>query len=387
MSAGNFVIETNIIDENYEGTTDNTIIIKKVYPNLTVNQIGNTYENTNLSIKLGDDEKSYANQKLTMIFSNGESYTLSTDANGEALLALNFNVGEYDYQAVCYNSNINAEQSGTVIIEKAKANLEGSPITKYFQNSTQLTVIVKDGKGNVLTNKEVALTINNQTYYKTSDDNGRISLKIDQNPGTYTASVALIDDNYEADENISVKVLAIPVKLTANNLNMYYNNNSQLVVSLTDKNGKAIANKKVSITINGKTYTKTTDSKGKVSLKITDKAGTYKSTVKFNAVGYESASKTVTVKVLKPKFAVASKTVKKGKSLTITFKDANGKVIKSKKVTVKIKGKTYTKTTNSKGQVSIKITLKPGKYKVVSGFAKNSIYGTTTSSFTLTVKK
>ena len=191
---------------------------------------------------------------------------------------------------------------------------------------------------------------------------------------------------YSDDQVVKATVLAIPTKIIASNLNKYYNNKSQLQMTLKDNLGKALANKKVTININGKKYTKTTNAKGIAKLPISLKKGTYKAKISFSEKNYKSSTKTVTVKVLSPKISFASKTIKKGKTFTVIFKDANNKAIKKQKVTVKIGSKKYTKTTNTKGKVSIKISLKKGKYTVKTGFAANGIYGTTTYSAKITVK-
>ena len=387
LPAGSFIVESNIIDDSYQGANNNSIVIRKINTILTVEQIGNAYGNTGLSIKLGENDKIFPNQKLTLVFDNGNSYSLITDSNGEANIDLDFDVGTYEYQIICSNSNLYAMNSGNVEIQAAKLSLNAESITKYFQESTQLKVNVKDLENNSISNKTVIFTVNGKTFAKVTDENGLASLNLDFNPGTYDVSIKVNDTNYDADATASVKILAIPTKLTASNLNMYYKNNTKLVVKLMDNENKALANKKVTFTIAGKTYSKTTDKNGKASFDINNNAGTYKTTIKFSATGYESISKAITVKVLKPKISISSKTVKKGKSVSLTFKDANGKVIKSKKVTVKVNGKSYTKTTNSKGKVSVTINLKPGKYKVIGGFASKSIYGKTTQTFTVTVKK
>lgn len=71
----------------------------------------------------------------------------------------------------------------------------------------------------------------------------------------------------------------------------------------------------------------------------------------------------------------------------MTLKDANKKAIKNVKVKFKIKGKTYIKTTNSKGQAKLTLNLKPGKYSVKVGFKNTAYYGTTTLTKKITVIK
>lgn len=64
--------------------------------------------------------------------------------------------------------------------------------------------------------------------------------------------------------------------------------------------------------------------------------------------------------------------------MVVTFKDANKKAIKNVKVKFKIKGKTYIKTTNRKGQAKLTINLKPNKkYTVKIAFKSTKTYGTT----------
>ena len=78
---------------------------------------------------------------------------------------------------------------------------------------------------------------------------------------------------------------------------------------------------------------------------------------------------------------------KKGK-FTVTFKNANKKAIKNVKVKFTLKGKTYIRTTDSKGQAKITINLKAGKkYTVKVGFKNTAYYGTTTLTKKITVIK
>ena len=53
----------------------------------------------------------------------------------------------------------------------------------------------------------------------------------------------------------------------------------------------------------------------------------------------------------------------------------NGKAVKGKKITFKIKGKTYTAKTNSKGIATIKVTNlnKVGKYSVTIKYLKDTV--------------
>ena len=63
------------------------------------------------------------------------------------------------------------------------------------------------------------------------------------------------------------------------------------------------------------------------------------------------------------------------KNLVITLKDVNGNVLAGKKVTINFNGKTYTRTTNSKGQAKLAIISKNVKtYKITIKFAGERNY-------------
>ena len=126
------------------------------------------------------------------------------------------------------------------------------------------------------------------------------------------------------------------------------------------------------------------------------KTGSKKLTVKFAGDGlYKYAKATATIKIIKraTKIAAAKKTFKaktKTKKYTITLKNNKGKIIKKGKVTLKIKGKTYKATTNSKGKATFKITklTKKGKYIAKIKFVGSKYYKVSTKTIKyITVKK
>nr|WP_294999340.1 Ig-like domain-containing protein [uncultured Methanobrevibacter sp.] len=120
-------------------------------------------------------------------------------------------------------------------------------------------------------------------------------------------------------------------------------------IKLLNKNGKAMANKKVTIKFNGKTYKVKTNAKGiatfKKSLKLKNK--------KYNLKVSYMSSKLVKKLKVKP---ITLKVSKTGKKLIV--KATINKKAKNKVVRVKINSKTYSLKTNSKGIVKV-IVKKP----------------------------
>lgn len=216
--------------------------------------------------------------------------------------------------------------------------------------------------------------------------------------GTDCNSVSVKSNNIVADSkkgNLAVNVPGASVSgntpktastITASSLTKYYGDSKKLTITLKDENGNVLANKKVTITIKGKTYTATTNSNGQASFAISNAKGSYSVAIKFAGDdNYVASSKTVTVKVVAPVIKAVSTKVKKGKYLQISFKTYDNKVIKNTKVTIKINGKTYTVTTNSKGIASLKLNLKKKTYTVKAAFKSTATYGKTTKSFKVKV--
>ncbi len=77
--------------------------------------------------------------------------------------------------------------------------------------------------------------------------------------------------------------------------------------------------------------------------------------------------------------------VYRGNSFSVTLKNSGGKAIANQKVSFKIVGKTYTKTTNSNGVASLPINLLNGKYPIVCSFGGTSDYQASSLSLTLSV--
>ena len=173
-------------------------------------------------------------------------------------------------------------------------------------------------------------------------------------------------------------------------------------VKLTDNNGNPIANASVQFGINGLAHNKTTDENGIAELPINFQAansytcaifyaGNESTTAVFNVAKLVVKQKTVSISAAAKSYKKATKTKKYTVTLkTIKGSSANGKVYfkAGKKVTLEVGGKTYTAKTNSKGQVTFKITklTKKGKFTAVIKYAGDSTYKAVSKKVKITIK-
>ena len=260
-----------------------------------------------------------------------------------------------------------------------KDNILTVDLNYYFDNETKE---IHKLNGNVNLPLEVTVSTNSQTITK----------KLVNGVATFNIKPTANDNVVYArihNQVLEMSVSSNYSKLIVNDLTKYYKNGDKLSVKLVDCYNNGIVSEKVSIEIAGKTYTAYTNNKGIASFNIKDTPKTY--TIKVSYKGnsyYTGTSKSIKVKVVKPIIKASKTRIHKKGKFVVTFKDANKKAIKNVKVKFKIKGKTYIKTTNKKGQAKLTINLKANKkYTVKVGFKPTKKYGTTTLTKKIKVVK
>lgn len=96
-------------------------------------------------------------------------------------------------------------------------------------------------------------------------------------------------------------------QIEVNKIDSYYKENNQFVCYLKDDNGTALDNKKVNISLNGKTYTKTTQSDGEVKLSLNLKPDSYNVLVNFAGdENFASSNANASIKIKKAPVTIKS---------------------------------------------------------------------------------
>ena len=219
--------------------------------------------------------------------------------------------------------------------------------------------------------------------------------------GTVTITISLSSDHYNApDATVNVEISRKTPELTATSVTTTYNVNKDLVITLKDEKGEALSGEEVTVDLNG-TKTYTTDENGQVKIATGSLVpNTYNVKISFAGNDYylgSDATAKVTVKKATPKITASAKTFTfedKTKKYTVTLKDNNGKALKNTKVTLKVNGKSYTATTNSKGVATFKLSditkgkklTKKATYNAVISFAGDKYYNKVTKNVKLSVK-
>lgn len=320
-----------------------------------------------------DEETISSDQSLGAGDSSADSYDMASSNLGEADLSSS-------------DSPIGGEE------DEEQADVRNSSSISVFSDSVvrgnSYAITLLDSNNAAASGKLVQFTLSGKTYNATTDSNGKASLPVSLAAGTYPLKIY-----FAGDDALNGSTRTIDLKVTANTPSITVGSTTvirgkYLYVYLKDGNGKAMANQKVTIKINGKTYEKTTNSNGRAALKIKLTGSKYSTKVYFYKSGiYSAASKSFTLKISdnKPKITVANATVIRGKYLYVFLKDKSGAVMASKKVTIRINGKNYVKTTNSNGRAALKIKLAGSKYATKVYFYKSGVYSYSSKSFTLNI--
>ena len=288
------------------------------------------------------------------------------------------------------------EVADDAILENDNASLENvknqsrlaAQTNSVYYNGNYKVTLTDSNTSAPLANRNVSFLINNVKYSSKTNAKGIASVNVKLNPGNYAFSACFAgDDAYGPSNNLSGQ-LKVLTTIKANDVTKYYKSAKSYKATYLDANGNALKNRKVTITLNGKKYSKKTDSKGAVSFPIDLKPGTYKIATSNPSTGYRL---TTTFKILSTVSSASIKKVKgDSKKFTAKFLKSNGKPLAKTYVKVKINGIRYYYKTNSKGEVKLSFNAyKKGTYKVVSynndGLSKTStvqIYSIATTKIT-----
>ena len=217
-----------------------------------------------------------------------------------------------------------------------------------------------------------------------SSDDNHVDEKIEN-----SSNVKIQDNNTKPSNVVKKASSTVKTTITAKDVTKYYQDGTTLKAYLKNSNGKALSGKKITVSYSGKTYSRTTDSKGCVSWNVQKGPGTYSVKFTFKASGYQTSSKTakVTVKAMPTTLAANNLAFTYGdgnNKLKATLKDKNGKVLADKTVVFNFNGKNYNQKTDSKGVATLTIGAGPKKYTTTISFT-NSNYVTSKKTVTVTV--
>lgn len=241
-------------------------------------------------------------------------YKKVTNNTGEITFYIQLDPGTYK-SLINFEGSPNlktAQKNISVTVNKGNTNIEGKDASILEYNDEYYQVKLTDKNKNPLSGKTVTFNVNNLNLTAKTNSNGIAKVKVNTDPGNYTITYKSTSDKYYKSASGSSKLTVnvdtrIRTKISGEALYLLKGNSGNFIITLVNaKNNVGLANKKVTITYNGKNAIRTTDNNGQISLAISKnlKAGSYSISFKFESPDegeYKPSSGKSTIKVIELK--------------------------------------------------------------------------------------
>jgi hypothetical protein len=225
---------------------------------------------------------------------NGNDNIVKTDEYGVAKLNSNLSAGNYSITIRNYATGDSISKNLTIV-----DRIIGNKNVKvdYSYSAVYKIQLFADNGQVVGAGEKAIITLNNVKYTVVTDKDGYVTFKVSNLlPKTY-----IITAEYKGVK-LSNKVVVKQILKAKNAKFKKSKKVKKYQVTLKTSSGKAIKGKKITLKVNGKTYTAKTNSKGQAIFKITKltKKGAFKTVITFNSDKYyNKASKSVKITVKK----------------------------------------------------------------------------------------
>ena len=331
---------------------------------LTANDLEMYYrDGSAFNVTLKDGNGNTLSGRIITFTINNNTYQRTTDKNGVASLQINLAPGKYEIKT----TYIDTSTTNKILIKDYPVIITGEDVEMYYRDGTNYTVSLKDTRGIALTNVNVIFSVDGENYTRTTNKNGIASIAINLPEGTYTITATY--KNASTTNKIVVKDYA-PV-ITGNDVEMYYRDGTNYIITLKNTKGSPLINVDVTFTIDGENYTRATNKDGIASITINLPEGVYSITATYRNV---STTNKIIVKDYEPVITGSDVEMyyRDGTNYTITLKNTQGTPISNVDVIFNINNRNYTRITDSKGIARITINLPAGTYNIKATYKNAS---------------
>ena len=231
------------------------------------------------------------------ISADGYSNTTETGENGAFTVENVAGDVKLSYDGLQYV--FDASETNVYVPNNVATVVTVNNLALKVEDSGNLEITLKDASNNVLANKTVNIIIDGAINQVTTGANGIATYAIKESvAGSKNAVVYFAgDDVYKSSvAQSSITVTKKSTVLSSSKATLKVKKAKAVKVTLKSE-GNVLANKKVTITVNGKTFTGKTNAKGVASIKVKiTKKGKFTAKVAFAGDDAYSAAKTISVK-------------------------------------------------------------------------------------------
>ena len=173
------------------------------------------------------------------------------------------------------SNNINSADNTT-----SKSDLKITTYTNFIKNGNKYYIYLMDSNGNPVANKKLNVKFNGKIYKKTTDNKGKVDIKIKSSKSTASIKVTFSGDEKYNSLSKNLKIyITNSISITIGNSKLLTNGYLRIYLKGSKK---LISHKNIKIVIGNKSFIKKTCSEGFIILKPKVKPGTYTVHVKYN---------------------------------------------------------------------------------------------------------
>ena len=267
-----------------------------------------------------------------------------------------------------FNNTVIGAKEGIYLMHSQKHSVYNNTII-----NCSLSSITAYGSGNeaifnnTLTGSRIGIIVGGG-YYNVTIGPNNYNLNRLAFPPTFPYYIVQSDSKYQsatkAEGTYYDSAKQPKAVIIADDVTMYYKNETKLHIILKDNNGYNLANTNITVTLNGVSYNKTTNENGTVDMSINLAAGEY--TAKISYAGNESiGANSVDAKVNVLSTITGNNITKMYQNDThffAKFVDGQGKALANTNVTFNINGVFYNRATDANGTARLAINLRPNTY-------------------------
>ena len=263
----------------------------------------------------------------------------------------------------------------------AQVKLLVSDLTKIVGTSEPLRAKLTNASDTPLEGKDIKFTINGVSYTRVTAADGVASLNINLPIGNYPTTVKFEGDSSYSSITRNVTVHVTPKKsvgLLATDFSKTYGEKKAVSVTVYETLGVVpITGKDLKFTINGVTYTRTSNDSGVASLNINLPVGEYRCVVDSPEDStHQSAQVNFMVRV-KSDTHMDGTNIVKMEDETVVYQCAvytPWERVMDCTVNITVNGVTYTRQTDSNGLAKLNIRLPAGEYELTAVFNGDNLH-------------
>ena len=310
-------------------------------------------------------------REVTIKYDTNSNGTVTVKVNGQKITGTKFTPAK----AGSYVVTVDVAENDCYTVASNQTKFTAEKIDNYTADinvgEDNVTVILPEDINGKLTVK-----VGNETF-AVPVKNGVAVIPYDDLPvGENSITVTYPGDSKYAEKSFDFNVTVKPkVIITVKDMIKYYGSPDRFIVNIKDSEGRPIAGQIVYITLNGRTYNKTTDNKGMASIGVNLNSGNYTATVTVNET--KLIAKITVLSTINGKNIV--KIFHNATQYYVTARDSNGNYLpENTEIDFNINGVFYKrKVTGDKGLAKLNINLIPNTYIIT---AYNTVTGERTSN-------